>query len=82
MSCSRDAVADREQRIGVLWLKVSKNGRKFMAGSIDVDKLRACDGRVVIFKNDNKKQENHPDYEVLAGRQRESSLFPGTGGSS
>lgn len=48
---------EKENKIGAVWIKTSKAGNKFMSGVIN-------DQKVVIFKNNYKEQENHPDYIV------------------
>ena len=53
--------------IGALWLQ-EKNGRKYMSGTIETDKLDQIpqDGKiqVAIFRNDNK-EGNQPDYRIV-----------------
>ena len=44
-------------KIGALWIKDGKKG-KFMSGVIGGK-------QVLIFKNERKKESNHPDYEVF-----------------
>ena len=52
--------------IGALWLK-EKNGKKFMSGLIEEDKITFVDGKasVLMYKNDYKEQEKHPDYKLM-----------------
>jgi hypothetical protein len=49
---------DNEKKVS-MWLKTSKAGTKFMAGTVTVNGI-AYD--IVLFKNFNKKSENSPDY--------------------
>ena len=43
---------------GAFWLREAKSGTKYMSGKVNgVD--------VVLFKNDKKEKENHPDYKVF-----------------
>ena len=44
--------------IGALWLKEAKSGTKYFSGIINGE-------NIVIFKNNNKRLEKHPDYIVL-----------------
>ena len=41
-----------------LWINKTKNGDEYLSGSLGGVK-------VLIFKNNNKKQENHPDYQMI-----------------
>jgi hypothetical protein len=55
-------VSQKNNYIGALWIKESDKG-KFMSGNIEFP-----DGakiNITIFKNNNKKQSNHPDYNIL-----------------
>lgn len=45
------------ENIGGLWLQESKNGIKYFSGKINNQKI-------LIFKNKNKKSDNHPDYLI------------------
>jgi len=54
----------KEHEIGALWLKTSQKGTKFMTGKINgVD--------VVVFKNQFKEQDKHPDYRVYKSQPRD-----------
>lgn len=54
-------------KIGALWLKEGANG-KYFSGVIE--DLRG-DVPIVIFKNDRKEQDNHPDYIILRSEPME-----------
>ena len=55
-----------EDKLGALWLKRSAKGTAFMSGEIG-------GVRVVVFKNNRKEEEKHPDYIVYKSRPREQS---------
>lgn len=57
-----------ENKLGALWLKDSKKGTKYMSGVIEKDGEKF---NIVVFKNNNKKQDNHPDYEIYLSEPRE-----------
>lgn len=47
----------KNEKLGALWLKKSKNGEGFLTGEVSGVK-------VVVFKNKYKETEAHPDYIV------------------
>jgi len=49
-------------KIGALWLKKSNSGIVFMSGEITLDDEKH---QIVVFKNEHKKKDNHPDYNIL-----------------
>ena len=51
-----------ENSIGALWENEGKDGRKFYAGKIT---LGGVETAIVVFKNDYKKADNHPDYRIF-----------------
>jgi len=57
----------RENELGALWLKESKNGVAYMTGTIN-------GVQVVCFHNDNKNDEDpddrQPDWRVLKSTPR------------
>ena len=58
----------KENDIGALWLKESKSGNKFMGGVIEVNGEKI---NIVVFKNNYKEKENHPDYKILKSQPKE-----------
>jgi hypothetical protein len=50
------------KRIGVLWQKQDKNGKEFYSGNIELGALG--DIRVMVFENEPKQEENHPDWII------------------
>jgi uncharacterized protein (DUF736 family) len=50
-------------KIGAFWLK-EKNGKKYMSGKID--KPLAAGATLLVYKNDYKQEDKHPDYTIHA----------------
>lgn len=50
-------------KVGAFWLK-EKNGRKYFSGKLD--KPLPAGTQVFVYKNDHKKEPNHPDYTLHA----------------
>ena len=50
------------RKIGALWSKKTTDGKEYYSGVISA--LRG-DIQIVVFKNDNKSNENQPDYDIL-----------------
>jgi uncharacterized protein (DUF736 family) len=46
---------------GVLWLKKTKDGKTFFSGIVEIEGIKT---KVVIFKNDYKQGDTHPDYKI------------------
>lgn len=55
----------QKRKIGALWVDTSKNGHKYMSGSLELDGKNGKKIKIVVFKNINKRQENLPDYEIF-----------------
>jgi uncharacterized protein (DUF736 family) len=55
------------RKIGALWLKEAKDGKKYMSGVLE--DLRG-DIRIAVFKNDRKEKDNHPDYQIVLSEER------------
>ena len=53
------------EKVGSLWKKVSKGGKKFLTGTITVD---GKDIRVVGFINTNKTNERAPDIQLYKSK--------------
>ena len=51
------------QKVGALWLIESEKKTKYLAGYIDLGIHGQA--RVVVFKNELKDKDNHPDYHIL-----------------
>ncbi len=50
------------RKIGALWLRESKDGKKYMSGILE--DLHG-DIRIAVFKNDRKEKKNQPDYQII-----------------
>jgi len=57
------------KRLGVLWVRKSKEGTIFLSGFIE---HFGEDVPVVAFQNRKKTQENHPDYIICRGSDRDA----------
>ena len=49
-------------KIGAIWIRESKDGKKYMSGIIEYPGVELP---IVIFKNEEKKSENSPDYQII-----------------
>ena len=56
-----------DDSIGALWLKEGKKGEYF-TGNVVIDGEKHS---IVIFKNDYKKEDKHPDYKIYRQKERE-----------
>jgi len=59
-------MADKD-RIGALWLKEDKNGKKYMSGEIELNGEKV---NIFIFKNKYKKKDIHPDYVIKKSNKK------------
>jgi hypothetical protein len=52
---------DTKNKIGSLWAKQTKDGKRFLSGSIEIDGQKI---KIVIWPNDYKYSEKSPDFKV------------------
>jgi len=52
---------------GALWLKESKDGKKYMSGVVG---FKGEQVQIVVFKNTYKDAENKPDYKIYLSKPR------------
>lgn len=50
------------EKLGALWLKTSKAGKKYLQGTIDTKQGKI---KITILKNNKKKEDKHPDYIIF-----------------
>ncbi len=55
------------RKIGALWLKETKDGKKYFSGVLE--DMRG-EIRIAVFKNDRKEKENQPDYQIIVSEER------------
>ena len=60
-------MANRDDELGALWLKEGKNGT-YMSGKLTTPGGEEV--QVVVFKNNYKKEEKHPDYRILQSKPK------------
>ncbi len=61
--------------VGALWLKKSNSGTSYLKGKVfNSDKTSTCE--VMIFKNEYKNQDSHPDYRIYVDTKKGSSTLP------
>ncbi len=58
---------DNLEKIGVLWANVSKNDNKYFSGTIT---LNGQSYNILIFRNNKKKTEKSPDYQIFLKEER------------
>lgn len=49
------------RKVGAMWLR-EKNGKKYMSGS--VNESLPSGTKLLMYRNDYKKDEKHPDYTL------------------
>ena len=64
-------MSEKQKDAGALWLNVSKTGTKHMSGSVEIDGVKT---KIVVFKNNYKEEEKHPDYKIYLSQPREGAL--------
>jgi uncharacterized protein (DUF736 family) len=56
---------NKNEEIGALWKRTSRNNMTYLAGHVKVDELgMEKTVKVVVFSNQNKQKDNQPDYRV------------------
>jgi uncharacterized protein (DUF736 family) len=63
----------KQKSIGALWVRESK-GKKYLTGNIETNALidtGESKVKLVVFKNDYKKEDRHPDYRIFISQPRE-----------
>jgi hypothetical protein len=70
-------MARTNKRIGVLWLKEAKDGRKYLSGYID-NGIHG-DIPIAIFRVNTKPTDISPDYVMLLSESRVKPAPEGTG---
>ena len=55
----------KNDNIGALWLKTSKEGNNYMGGMVVINGVKT---NIVVFKNNNKKEDRQPDYNILQSK--------------
>lgn len=60
---------NKNQELGALWKKKSKQGVSFLSGYVKVDDLGIeKEIKVVVFANNNKSNEKAPDYRIYISK--------------
>ena len=57
-------------KLGALWLQ-AKGDKKYMSGVIEIDGKKTS---IIIFKNDYKREDKQPDYNIFLKEVREGKL--------
>lgn len=57
----------KEDKIGALWAKQTRDNAEYFKGSIEIGGTRQ---EVVIFRNGYKEADRHPDYIVYRSQPR------------
>jgi uncharacterized protein (DUF736 family) len=53
-------------KLGALWLKTSKEGMKYMTGTIMVNGVTT---KITVFKNKYKTEVKHPEYVIMQAKE-------------
>jgi hypothetical protein len=57
-----------DDKIGALWENTTGKGQKYLSGQIEIDGKKI---RIVAFKNGYKKEDKHPDWNIMISRPKE-----------
>lgn len=64
------------QKIGALWVHESKNGNRFMSGTVMVTipgSATRIETDITIWKNNYKESDKHPDYVIYLSQPDEAT---------
>jgi uncharacterized protein (DUF736 family) len=61
-----------DNSIGALWLNEGKKG-EFYSGKLTIGGVTTS---IVVFKNDYKKANNHPDFRIYLSNKQDGSNIP------
>lgn len=65
---------NKNTELGALWKKKSKTGMSFLSGYVKVDDLGLeKEIKVVVFANNNKSNDNAPDYRIYVSKPLDSA---------
>lgn len=59
-------MADKQESIGAIWKRKTKNGKEYLYISLN-------DEIYTAWKNDYKKENKHPDYKIYPQQPRPQS---------
>jgi hypothetical protein len=54
---------DMSKVIGALWIRESREGRKYYSGQLDLGVLGNV--QIAIFKNDRRQHDRSPEYNIV-----------------
>lgn len=57
-------------KIGALWLKKTQDGKTYMSGVIQ---FPGTEMSFAVFKNEEKQQDNQPDYNIIWSPERKNN---------
>lgn len=55
------------RKIGALWLREAKGGKKYMSGIIED---LTGDIQIVVFRNEKKEKDTQPDFQILLSEKK------------
>ena len=59
----------KNDEVGALWKRKSKNGMTYLAGHVKYDELgKEITSKVVVFSNDKKSNDKQPDYRIYLSK--------------
>ena len=59
----------RNEELGALWKRKSRNGMTYLAGHVKHDELgKEVTNKVVVFSNDKKTNDKQPDYRIYLSK--------------
>lgn len=70
----RKKMDNKMKKVTGLWLKKSSHGKSYMTAPLDREKIEEAlrsvrNGRLLLFKNTYKKEEEQPDYILYVGEE-------------
>ena len=67
-------MSDKKDSIGALWKKVSKGGKEFMSGNVEIGGTKYS---LVVFTNGYKEEgSNKPDFLMYESEPRDNQTPP------